>query len=129
MNGGSPTTLSKDERFGADRCWIYRDGFHHPHVTFTKPDRHLYPAAVEYMRVLSRQEVDELWNGEEGVDAMQLVNSLMRTVEGQRKHIASLEAKLDRIDKDLPKWLDRERHEGAVDQASLEAAHRRRDHD
>ncbi len=43
----------------------------------------------EYMRVLSRQEVDELAG--EGVDTQQYINSLRRTIEGQRKHIASLE--------------------------------------
>jgi hypothetical protein len=46
--------------------------------------------AVEFMRVLSRQEVDKLANDAEGVDAMQWINSLLRTIEGQRKHIARL---------------------------------------
>ena len=43
----------------------------------------------EYMRILSREEIDELAG--EGVDTQQYINSLMRTIEGQRKHIASLE--------------------------------------
>jgi hypothetical protein len=78
----------RDERSDADRCWIYRDGFHYAQVTFTKPDRRLYPNAVEYMRVLSRQEVDKIAG--EGIDVQQYINSLLRTIEGQRRTIATL---------------------------------------
>lgn len=81
--------LGRDERSGADRCWIYRDGYHYAQVTFDKPDRRLYPTAVEYMRVLSRQEVDKIAG--EGVDVQQYINSLLRTIEGLRRHIARLE--------------------------------------
>lgn len=84
----------RDERSGADRCWIYRDGYHYAQVAFSRPDPKLYPTAIEYMRVLSRAEVDKLWQSQEDVDGLQLVNSLMRTVEGQRKHIARLQQEL-----------------------------------
>ena len=87
----------RDERSGADRCWIYRDGYHYAQVTFTKPDKRLYPTAVEYMRVLSRQEVEQLANSE-GVDVMQMVNSQLRTIEGQRKHIATLQRKIEELE-------------------------------
>ena len=46
----------------------------------------------EYMRVLSRQEVERLLNSEDGCDARKYIKSLERQVEGQRKHIARLEA-------------------------------------
>lgn len=87
----------RDERSGADRCWIYRDGYHHAQVTFTKPDTRLYPTAVEYMRVLSRQEVEKLAGGE-GVDTQQYINSLLRTIEGQRRHIRELQAQLPKAE-------------------------------
>ena len=93
----SEPRLPTDERSGADRCWIYRDGYHYAQVTFTKPDTRLYPTAVEYMRVLSRQEVEKLAS-DEGVDVMQMVNSLHRTVEGQRKHIADLQRKIEELE-------------------------------
>ena len=85
-----------DERSGADRCWIWRDQMHYPRVSFTKPDK-IHPS-VEYMRVLSRHEVEKLAFGDEGVDAMQLINSLHRTIDGQRRHIARLQEKLDRVE-------------------------------
>lgn len=77
----------KDERSGADRCWIWRDSFHYPKVSFAKPDPKVHPS-VEYMRVLSRQEVDKIAG--EGVDVQQYINSLLRTIEGQRRHIGRL---------------------------------------
>lgn len=49
----------------------------------------MQPDAVEYMRVLSRQEVDKIAG--EGVDVQQYINSLLRTIEGQRRHINRLE--------------------------------------
>jgi hypothetical protein len=85
----------RDERSAADRCWIYRDGFHYAQVTFAKPDARLYPTAVEYMRVMSRQEVEKLANSE-GVDVMQMVNSQLRTIEGQRREIRRLNEALRR---------------------------------
>ena len=86
----------RDERSGAERCWIYRDSYHYPQVSFVKPGKHIQ--AVEYMRVMSRDEVERLGFGEDGVDAIQLINSLHRTIEGQRRHIASLQAKVNRPD-------------------------------
>ncbi len=82
----------RDERSGADQCWIYRDSYHYPQVTFTRPDPRIYPGAVEYMRVLTKGEVEKLLNSEEGCDTRQYIKSLERQVEGQRKHIARLEA-------------------------------------
>ncbi len=49
----------------------------------------------EYMRVLSRQEVEKLANGAEGVDALQWINSLLRTIEGQRQHIALMSRRIE----------------------------------
>ena len=80
----------RDERTSAERCWIWRNAFHEPCVSFTKPDPKVHPS-VEYMRVLSRQEVEKLANDFEGVNVQQYINSLMRTIEGQRKHIAQLQ--------------------------------------
>jgi hypothetical protein len=88
-------TRWRDERNGAERCWIYRDGYHYAQVTFDRPDRRLYPNAVEYMRVLSRQEIEKIAG--DGVDVMQMVNSLHRTVEGQWKHIAKLQKIIERL--------------------------------
>lgn len=82
----------KDERNGAERCWIWRDGYHYPQVSFTKPNPAIHKS-VEYMRVLSRQEVEKL-HSNEGVDTMQLINSLNRTIDGQRRHLTRLEAQL-----------------------------------
>jgi hypothetical protein len=84
----------KDERTGAGRCWIYRDSYHYAQVSFSKPDAKLYPTAVEYMRVLSREEVEKLAFSEAGVDPMQLINSLHRTIDGQRRDINMLKEKL-----------------------------------
>ena len=75
----------KDERNGADRCWIWRDGYHYPQVSFTKPESHI--KSVEYMRVMTRAEMEKAAGGEEGVDLMQMINSMQRTIEGQRKTI------------------------------------------
>jgi hypothetical protein len=85
----------KDERTGADRCWIWRDHMHYPQVAFTKPDR--VHKAVEYMRVYSREEVERLADTEAGVDTQQLINSLYRTVDGQRREINRLKAKLEAL--------------------------------
>lgn len=73
-------------------CWIWWDEQRHAQVSFTKPlPRH---EAVEYMRVLSRKEVEKLAN-DEGVDVQQLLNSYRRTIEGQKRHIATLEGQLN----------------------------------
>lgn len=68
------------------RCWIWWDEEHRAQVSFTKPlPRH---EAVEYMRVLSRQEVEKIAG--EGIDVQQYINSLLRQIEGQRRHIDRL---------------------------------------
>jgi len=85
--------IPTDERNGADRCWIWRDSYHYPKVSFSKPDPKVHPS-VEYMRVLQRHEVEKLANDAGGVDTQQLINSLQRTIEGQRKHIAELNRRL-----------------------------------
>jgi hypothetical protein len=73
----------------SDRAWIWWEG-REPRAGFVKPlPRH---NAVEYMRVLSREEVEKLLNSKEGCDTQQLLNSLYRQIEGQRRHIARLEA-------------------------------------
>jgi hypothetical protein len=75
------------ERFGlrVERVWVWLEGEAIRAHAGVRP----HPEAVEYMRVLSRHEVEKL-SGDEGVDTQQLINSLYRTIEGQRKHIARL---------------------------------------
>lgn len=85
--------VGRDERNGADRCWIWRNAFHEPCVTFTKPDPKMHPS-VEYVRVMSRQEVEKLANDFEGVNVQQYINSLQRTIEGQRRHIRELQSRI-----------------------------------
>jgi len=114
----------KDERNGAERCWIYRDGYHYAQVTFTKPDPRLYPTAVEYMRVLSRHEV-ERQAADEGVELQQLMNSLHRTVDGQRRHITSLQednAALSNAVEDLKRERDRYQQHYEIAKAGMLAA-------
>jgi hypothetical protein len=48
------------------------------------------PDAVEYMRVMARDEVEKLAFSEEGIDTQQLLNSYLRTIEGQRREIRRL---------------------------------------
>lgn len=74
----------------AERVWVFRDQSDVLRVKLTKPDPPYQ--GVEYMRVLSRQEVDKL--ATEGVDTQQYINSLLRTIEGQRKHITQLQGRL-----------------------------------
>ena len=96
MNEPRPQSEEKrsgrDERSGADRCWIWRDSFHYPKVSFTRPDPKVHPS-VEYMRVLSRQEVDKIAG--EGIDVQQYINSLLRTIEGQKRQIASMQRRVE----------------------------------
>lgn len=89
----SEKALSTDERHGAERCWIWRNAFHEPCISSTRPDPKVHPS-VEYMRVLSRQEVEKLASGE-GIDTQQYINSLLRTIEGQRKQIASMQRRVE----------------------------------
>lgn len=84
--------LLEKARIVEDRAWMWRDAEHVPHWSFTKPDAAV--KSLEYMRVLSRQEVDKIAG--EGVDVQQYINSLLRTIEGQRKHIANLEKTVER---------------------------------
>jgi len=79
---------SEDQR--VDRVWVWWEG-REPRIGFTKPlPRH---NAVEYMRVLSREEV-ERQAADDGVDVQQLINSLRRTIEGQRHQIASMQRRI-----------------------------------
>jgi hypothetical protein len=70
-----------------DRVWVRLNERDSLVVSITKPPE----PAIEYMRVLSRAEVEKLASYE-GVDLRQLLNSLHRTIDGQKKHIARLEA-------------------------------------
>jgi hypothetical protein len=74
------------ERTVVDRVWIWPNERGGLCVSITKPPE---SHAVEYMRVLSRHEVEKLAG--EGVDVQQYINSLLRTIEGQRRHIARLQ--------------------------------------
>lgn len=89
----------RDERSGADRCWIYRDSYHYAQVTFTKPDARLYPTAVEYMRVMQWKEIDKLALSE-GVDTDRYVTALFARSEAQRREIAQLHKRLREVRSD-----------------------------
>lgn len=69
-----------------DRVWVWRSTLGVLRVSVTKPPE---IHTIEYMRVLSRREVDTLAG--DGVDVQQYINSLLRTIEGQRRHIARLQ--------------------------------------
>lgn len=73
-----------------DRVWVGRDAIGGLMIYPKMPD---HRQAVEFMRVLSRAEVDKLASDREGCDTQQYINSLVRTIEGQRKHIARLESR------------------------------------
>lgn len=89
--------LTEDERTWRgvpERVWVARN---------THGDLLIYPRmpehrqAVEFMRVLSRQEIEKLASDVEGVDTQQLLNSQQRTIEGQRKHIGILQERIARL--------------------------------
>lgn len=82
-----------------ERVWIYCDALGGLMLARQKP---ITPHAAEFMRVLSRQEVDKLAGGEEGVDRQQYVNSLLRTIEGQKKHIAHLQNRIADLHEIIP---------------------------
>lgn len=86
---GNPTDQDRLRHLVPDRVWVGMDAIG---GLVLYRDQPAHRAAIEYMRVLSRQEVDRLYN--EGVDVMQLVNSLHRQIEGQRKHINLLEQRI-----------------------------------
>ena len=71
-----------------ERVWVGKDAIGGLMVYPRMPD---HRQASEYMRVLSRAEVEALAESLDGCDPMQLINSLNRTIEGQRKHIATLQ--------------------------------------
>lgn len=90
--------MTGTERTLPERVWVGQDAIGGLMIYPKMPD---HRQAVEYMRVLSRQEVEKLAS-DEGVDPMQLINSLHRTIDGQRKHIAQLEARIARLHEVLP---------------------------
>jgi hypothetical protein len=77
-----------------EHVWVGRDAIGGLMVYPKLPE---HRQAVEYMRVLSREEVEKLANGE-GVAVQQYINSLVRQIEGQRRHIAELNKKLEWVD-------------------------------
>lgn len=80
------TEAHRTEDPANEYVWVWWEG-REPRIGFTKPlPRH---SAVKYMRVLTREEIDKLAGGE-GVDTQQYINSLLRTIEGQRRHIGRL---------------------------------------
>ena len=79
--------MTGTERTLPERVWVGQDAIGGLMIYPRLPD---HRQAVEFMRVLSRQEVDKLVG--DGVDVQQYINSLLRTIEGQRKHIARLTA-------------------------------------
>jgi hypothetical protein len=72
-----------------DRVWVGRDAIGGLLVYPKLPD---HRQAAEYMRALTRPEVEKL--APEGIDVQQYLNSLLRTIEGQRKHIARLQEQI-----------------------------------
>lgn len=81
-----------------DRVWVGKDAIGGLMIYPRLPD---HRQASEYMRVMTRQEVEEFAESLEGVDPMQLINSLNRTIEGQRKHIARLQEQLRAAEQEL----------------------------
>lgn len=83
---------AQSKRLGLDieRVWVWRDaGGALRCASGARPAA----AAVEYMRVMSRDEVEGLAL-REGCDSQQFLNSVRRTIEGQRREIARLNAKV-----------------------------------
>lgn len=56
---------------------------------------------------MSPAKVRELAQTEDGADSLALIRALSMQVEGQRKHIATLEAKLNRAEKTIDNLNDR----------------------
>lgn len=56
---------------------------------------------------MSPAKVRELAQTEDGADTLALINALSKQVDGQRKHIATLEAKLKRAEKTIDDLNDR----------------------
>lgn len=79
----------KDERSGAERCWIWRDSYHYAQVSFSKPDPKLH-TSVEYVRVLSPKEWDARAFSMEGVDITQHLTRLHDKLEAQKREITRL---------------------------------------
>lgn len=74
-----------------ERVWVWRDANGATQCLIgARPN----DDAVEYMRVMSREEVEKLAFSEEGIDPQQLINSMTRTIEGQRRDINRLKEKL-----------------------------------
>jgi len=85
--------MTGTERTLPERVWVGRDAIG---SLIIYPTRVYHGQAVEFMRVLSRQEVETLANDAEGISVQQYINSLRNTIDGQRKHIARLEATCQR---------------------------------
>jgi hypothetical protein len=71
-----------------ERVWITKRDEQMHVVTGPRPA----DDAVEYMRVMSRDEVEKLAFSQDGIDTQQLLNSQRRTIEGQRREIHRLSA-------------------------------------
>jgi hypothetical protein len=85
-------TEEKRLGFRVERLWVWKEGRVLCVREGSRPT--VIPVATEYMRVLSRQEVDKIAG--EGVDVQQYINSLLRTIEGQRREIRGLNEALRR---------------------------------
>ncbi len=75
----------------ADSVWLWRDQFHYLQVSTKKPERHI--ASVEYVRPLTRAELDKMAESQDGVDVMRYVRNLRRIIENQRREISRLREK------------------------------------
>lgn len=105
----NPSSISTDKEtiqqrlrhFLPDRVWVGPDAIGGLVLYRTHPE---HWQALEYMRVLTRKEVEKLAEGE-GVDVQQLVSSYRRTIEGQRREISRLnEALRKKISDEAPSF-------------------------
>lgn len=84
---------NKADKRMPDSVWIWRDNFGLLFYGDKRPER---IECIEYMRVLSRQEVEKISG--EGIDVQQYLNSLLRQIEGQKRHIATLTRKVEELE-------------------------------
>lgn len=85
----SHSNFPPERKPAPERVWVGCDAIGGLMVYPKRPE---HGQAAEYMRVLSRQEVEKLAG--DGVDVQQYLNSLLRTIEGQRRSIANLRDQL-----------------------------------
>jgi hypothetical protein len=93
---GETVPQSSKERFGlsVDRIWVWNQGGETRAQAGPRPCNE----ACEYMRVLSRREIEKLAG--DGVDVQQFINSLLRTTDGQRQQISALRKNIEQLQRE-----------------------------